>query len=186
MISRRRVVTVSVASLLILSVSSLILVSVVSSQSTTPIQPSSYGVVTLLESTTVNGQFKIQISSTGAGPCFLIRLLALLEAPADSDIVLDSIVLGSHNIIQLSGTSVGPKIVVVAAGSTVGDVVTNLPSFLKFLIVREPTGNDAVLVSSGIGFVLRFSSSTYTSGADVTVLALVTAPTTDTVTLALQ
>jgi len=179
------VVTVSVAFLLILTVSSLIPVPVMS-QGATPIQPSSYGIATLSESATVNGQFRIQISSTGGGPFFLIRLLVVLEAPADSDIILDSILLGSHNVIQVSGTNVVPKIVIVAAGSTVGDVVTNLPSFLKFLIVREPTGNDAVLVSSGIGFVLRFSSSTYTSGADITVLALVSAPTTDSVTLTLQ
>jgi len=182
MISR----SVLAGSLLIITVSSLLLVSIVSGQSTAPIQLSTYGVLTLSESATVNGQIKIQISTTGAGPCFLIRLLAMLEAPVDSDIVLDSIILGSHNIVQIGGTSVGPKIVVIAAGTTVGDVVTDLPSFLNFLIVKDPTGNNAVFVSSGIAFVLRFSSLTYTSGADVTVLALVTAPTTDTVTLALQ
>jgi hypothetical protein len=81
-----------------------------------------------------------------------------------------------------------PKIVVVASGSTIGEVISSLPSYLTPLLVKDPLGNQALVLSggaaSGLTVALRFSSETI--GSVLSTEAIVTAPSNNTITIALS
>jgi hypothetical protein len=69
----------------------------------------------------------------------------------------------------------------VSAGTTVGDVITSLPPYVTVLLVKEPMGNNALVVNGGGGNGLsvgvRFTSQSY--NILVSAEAVVTAPSTD-------
>ena len=74
-----------------------------------------------------------------------------MNRQAGSAILLDTISPDGVNVIQISGYSGPSNVAVVPAGSTMGEVVTTLPSNLAFLIVKDPLGNDAVWANGGAG-----------------------------------
>lgn len=152
-----------------------------------PTRQSDYGVVSVYASQTFMGTLKIKITSDRAAPFFVDRILITMNRQADTDILLDTISPDGTNIIQISGYSGPSKVTVVPAGSTIGEVITALPSNLAFLIVRDPLGNNAVWANGGAGngivVGLRFMSGAYNVGEIISVTALVTAPANATITI---
>lgn len=152
-----------------------------------PTRESDYGVVSVYASQTFMGTLKIKITSDRAAPFFVDRLLITMNRQAGSDILLDTISPDGVNVIQISGYSGPSKVAVVPAGSTIGEVITTIPSNLNFLIVRDPLGNNGVWgnggAGSGIIVGLRFMSGAYDVGEIISVTALVTAPANATITI---
>jgi hypothetical protein len=147
--------------------------------SATPSSLSEYGVVRVCASNSFTGVTKITVTSDNAAPFFVERIYVFLNTRADSDILLDNIVIDGTPTIQISGYSGSTKVVVVPAGFTVGEVINSIPSNLDFLLVRDPLGNSALSAGGGAGngvvAGLRFMSAAYSLGTTVYVIALVTA-----------
>lgn len=157
-----------------------------------PFPLSGYGVVRISagESFASSGGYvRISVSSDGVAPFFVVRVLVMLNAPVEADLVLDSISLDNFPPITISSFS-SPKVVIIQAGTTFGEIITSLPDRLSVLLVKEPMGNNAISVSgganNGIVFVLRFSTGAYNIGSSMTATALVTAPSNSTVTITLS
>lgn len=152
-----------------------------------PTRESDYGVVSVFASQTFMGTLKIKITSDRAAPFFVDRLLITVNRQAGSDILLDTISPDGVNVIQISGYSGPSKVAVVPAGSTIGEVITTIPSNLNFLIVKDPLGNNGVWANGGAGsgiiVGLRFMSGAYDVGEIISVTALVTAPANATITI---
>jgi hypothetical protein len=152
-----------------------------------PALQSDYGVVTVFASQTFLGTLKIKITSDRAATFFVDKILITMNRQASSDILLDTISPDGINTIQISGYSGPSKVTVVPAGSTIGEVVTALPSNLAFLTVKDPLGNNAVWANGGAGngivVGLRFMSGAYDLGQIISVTTLVTAPANATITI---
>ena len=69
----------------------------------------------------------------------------------------------------------------------VGDVIYAIPPYLNFLLVKDPLGNDWLLVanggSEGATIGVRFMSGLYNVGTTVSAIATVLAPSNSTVTM---
>ncbi len=152
-----------------------------------PMPLTQYGVVRVYASIEFTGTAKITITGVGSSPFFVSRLNLFLNGPANFDILLDSLNIDGTGTIQISGFLASSKVVVVPAGLTVGDVVTAVPSFLSFLVMKDPMGNDAIVANSGDGGGLvvgvRFISGGYNVGTVITAIATVVAPANATVTM---
>ncbi len=155
-----------------------------------PLPLTQYGVVRVYASTPFTGTVKIKITSQGSNPFFIERLTLFLSNPADFDILLDSVNVDGTGTIQISGFSASPNVVVVPARSTVGDVVTAIPTFLSFLVVADPMRNEAIVVTGGDGNGLvvgiRFISGGYGAGTTMSAIATVVAPTNAVVTMTMS
>lgn len=149
------------------------------SSNATPARLSEYGVVRVYASNSFTGATKITITSDNAPPFFVERIYVFLNTRADSDILLDNIAIDGTPTIQISGYSGSTKVVVVPAGSTVGEVINSIPSNLDFLLVKDPLGNSALSAGGGAGngivAGLRFMSGAYSLGTTMYVITLVTA-----------
>jgi hypothetical protein len=73
----------------------------------------------------------------------------------------------------------------VSSGSTIGDIISSVPSYMSNLLTKDPMGNVAMFASGSTnGLALGLTSQNGFVGTTFSVLALVVAPTTATVTLA--
>jgi len=143
----------------------------------------SYGVSRISTSEDFSGLLRISIASDGPGPFFLVSLLIILSYPVEADLILDSVTLDSTTV-PLS--NIMPRLIVVPAKSYVGDVVPIMPK-AGFTLVSEPMGNLALAGSGPDGVVIVLKAG-YGSpaGLKVQCVALITAPTTETVTMAVN
>ncbi len=155
-----------------------------------PMPLTQYGVVRVYASIQFTGTAKILVTSQGSSPFFVSRLTLFLNRAADFDILLDSISIDQMGTIQISGFLASSKVVVVPAGLTVGEVVSAMPSFLSFLVMKDPMGNDAIVANSGDGgglvVGLRFMSGAFGAGTVITAVATVVAPSNSTVSMAIS
>jgi hypothetical protein len=152
-----------------------------------PLPLSGYGIVSVSATGALQGTTTVEIHSDGSGVFFVVRVLIILNKPADSDVVLDSIKIDGTSSISISGYSAATKVVIVSAGNLVGELVTSMPSQLAFLVVKEPLGNAGIAVNggdmNGLSFALRYWSGAYYLGTTITAIALVTAPADSTITM---
>ena len=154
-----------------------------------PMPLSEYGVLRLYASVQFTGNARITINSQGGlSPFFVSRLTLFLDRPADVDILLDSINIDGTGLLQVSSSYLpSSKVVVVASGLQVGDVVTSIPSYLSMFIVKDPMGNDALAANGGSGVIigLRFSAggAAVLGPTNISVIATIVAPTNSTVSM---
>jgi len=161
-----------------------------------PVPPkpfSEYGVVRIYASTPFNGRAQITITSREAAPFFVSGLTLFLSVPATSNIILNTINIDNAGAILLSGSGSSPsaQVVVVASGLTYGDIVQSMPSYLSFLMMRDPLGNNAIVAnggscgsgSCGIVITLGFMAGGYGGSTAVTAIATVVAPSDTIVTM---
>jgi len=152
-----------------------------------PMPLSQYGVVRLYASVSFTGTTTITINSQGLTPFFVSRLTLFLNRPADFDVLLDTINIDGTGPIQVSSYLPSSKVVVVASGLQVGDIVSSIPSYLGALIVKDPMGNDALVANGGNGVVIGigFSSGGFGLGTTISAVATIVAPTNSTVTMSM-
>ncbi len=151
-----------------------------------PMPLSEYGVVRLYASVLFTGTAKITINSQGGlSPFFVSRLTLFLNRPADFDVLLDTINIDGTGPIQVSSYLPSSKVVVVASGLQVGDIVNSIPNYLSVFIVKDPMGNDALVANGGSGVVIgiRFSAGGVGLGTTVSAIATIVAPTNATVSM---
>jgi hypothetical protein len=165
-------------------------VSAVPPPSAQPIPLSQYGVVTVSANmTTVGGSstITIRIVCDQNDPFFLDKLIIVLKPAADGDLVLDSMnIAGTGTIIFSSFGMPSPKVVVVPAGIMVGEVLTALPSYAEPILVKEPMGNNAIPANGADGITLNLHFATQSYSITVWAFAIVTAPSSDHVTIAMS
>jgi hypothetical protein len=78
--------------------------------------------------------------------------------------------------------------VIVPSGLTYGDIVQSMPSYLSFLMMKDPLGNNAIVASGGDSGGIIISLGYMTGGGlggstGMTVIATVVAPTDTTVSM---
>ena len=144
---------------------------------------SQYGVVRVYGSITFNGRAQVTIAGSVPGPFFVSALTLFLNVPATANIVLNTINIDSVGSIQLSasGTAAASQVVVVASGSLYGDVVQSIPSYLSFLIMKDPLANNAIVADGGSGggiviTITYMTGTAYGSSVALTAIATVVAP----------
>ena len=192
-LGRRTKVKVLVAVVILVGLASISLRYVLAPPPQIPGAPmllTQYGVVRVYAGIQFTGTAKIAIISQGSSPFFVSRLTLFLNRPADFDILLDSITIDQTGIIQISGFLASSKVVVVPAGLTVGEVVTSMPNFFSFLLMKDPMGNEAIVANSGDGGGLvvgvRFMSGSYNAGTVITAVATIVAPANATVSMTMN
>jgi hypothetical protein len=152
-----------------------------------PMPLTEFGVVRLYASVLFTGSAKITIGSQGAfTPFFISRLTLFLNRPADFDLLLDTINIDGTGALQVSSYLPSSKVVIVASGLQVGDIVTSIPSYLNVFIVKDPMGNDALVANgdSGVVIGIRFASGGVGLGTtNISAIATIVAPTNSTVTM---
>jgi hypothetical protein len=157
--------------------------------SPTPSPPkalSLYGVARIYASVTFTGHAQITITSLEAAPFFVSGLTLFLSLPTTSNIVLTTINIDNTGAIQLSASGSAPssQIVIVPSGLTYGDIVQSMPSYLSFLMMKDPLGNNAIVAnggscgngSCGIVITLGFMAGGYGASTTLLVIATVVAP----------
>ena len=152
-----------------------------------------YGVVRLYASTTFNGRAQITITSREAAPFFVSGLTLFLSLPVTSNIIMNTINIDNTGAIQLSGSGSAPssQIVVVPSGLTYGDVVQSMPSYLSFLMMKDPLSNNAIVAnggscgnaSCGIAITIGFMTGGYGGSTTILAVATVVAPSDTLVTM---
>jgi len=153
-----------------------------------PMPLSEYGVVRLYASMSFTGTAQIIINSQGGlSPFFVSRLTLFLNGPAEFDLLLDTINIDGIGPIQVSSYLPSSKVVVVASGLQVGDIVSSIPSYLSVFIVKDPMGNDALVANGGSGVVIRIrlSSGGVGPGETISAIATIVAPTNSTVAMSM-
>ena len=188
-LARRTRIGITAAALIFVSLAAIGLQYVLAPppSNSAPVPLSQYGVTRVSVRGISQAAITIEILGDGAGPFFIVKILIILNKPADADIVLDSINIDGTGSIPVSGYSAATKVVVVPAGLVVGELIASIPSYLGFLLVKEPLGNVGIAVNAGatngFSFMLRFLSGAYYLGTTITAIALVTAPANATVTM---
>jgi hypothetical protein len=79
------------------------------------------------------------------------------------------------------------RVLVVPSGSTIGDIIASVPSFLSALLAKDPMGNIAMFASGATnGLAFGLTSPNGFVGATYGALAIVAAPSSATVTLSIS
>lgn len=187
-LSRKTRIAILVAAIIVVSLGSIswYVLAPPPPSTNAPTPLTQYGVVRVYASVQFTGNAKITIDSQGAlSPFFISRLTLFLNKPADFDIVLDTINIDGTGVIQVSSYLATSKVVIVASGLQVGDVVTSIPSYLSVFIVKDPMGNDALVANggSGVAIGIRFASGGLSIGTTVSAIATIVAPTNTTVSM---
>ena len=190
-LARRTRVAILAAAIILIGLTSISLSYVLAPPPSTdvPMPLSQYGIVRVYASTQFLGNSKITITSQGTGPFFITRIVLVLNRAADFDILLDTINIDGTGVMQITGFSTSSKVVVVPAGLMVGDVISAIPPYLNFLLVKDPMGNDALIAnggSNGVTIGVRFMSGAYNVGTTVSGIATVLAPSNSTVTMTMS
>ena len=149
-----------------------------------------YGVVRIYASTTLSTRVQITITSREAAPFFVSGLTLFLASAATSNIVLNTINIDGMGPIQVSGgagATPSTQVVVVTAGLTYGDVIQSIPSYLSFLIMKDPLGNNAIVADGGSGggvvIGVGIISGGYAGGGTISAVATIVAPSDTIVTM---
>ncbi len=190
-LARRTRIAILAAAIILIGLTSISLSYVLAPPPSTdvPMPLSQYGIVRVYASTQFLGNSKITITSQGTGPFFITRIVLVLNRAADFDILLDTINIDGTGVMQITGFSTSSKVVVVPAGLMVGDVISAIPPYLNFLLVKDPMGNDALIAnggSNGVTIGVRFMSGAYNVGTTVSAIATVLAPSNSTVTMTMS
>ena len=166
--------------------------------SSLPIPFSNYGVVAVFSSELSSGSGSIstvKLTSNGGGVFFVVKLLILMPVAQESDLYLYSVSVDGFYSINFNQYNLEPRIVVVAAGSTIGDVVSslqtsqqNMGTALNLLLLKDPLGNEGIVVNGGPGngLTVGLTFASETVGAQIAAEAIVTAPSNNTITIALS
>lgn len=150
---------------------------------------SQYGIVRIYASITFTGRAQITITSREAAPFFVSALTLFLSLPTTSNIIMNTINIDSTGAIQLSGSGSAPssQVVVVPSGLTYGDIVQSMPTYLSFLMMKDPLGNNAIVANGGstggIVITLGFMTGGYGASTTITATATVVAPSDTVVTM---
>jgi hypothetical protein len=187
-LSRRTRIAVLAAAIIVVSLASVswYVLAPPPPSTNAPMPLSEYGVVRLYANVLFTGTARITIDSQGGlSPFFVSRLTLFLNKPADFDVLLDTINIDGTGPLQVSSYLPSSKVVVVASGLQVGDVVSSIPSYLSVFIVKDPMGNDALIANGGSGVVIgiRFSSGGAGLGTTISAIATIVAPTNSTVSM---
>jgi len=197
----------AVTCMLLVSLSSVILLNV-QAQTTSPPPPgppsgnapipfTQYGVVTVSATesfSTPSGLVTITLNCNGFGTFFLVKLLFFLNPSGQTDLNIDSINLNGWTY-QFNQYYNAPRVTVVSSGSTVGELLNaltvSLPTQLTALIVvKDPLDNQAIPLSggTGTGFILKLRP--YQGGVTgfgyISAVAVVTAPSNDTISISMS
>jgi predicted small integral membrane protein len=154
--------------------------------SNTPVSLTNYGVTDVYGAVQMSGgTTNIQIYTVGNNaPFFVEKILLMLQTPGQSDIVLQTVTINGVQSWSYATYNNQPRVTLVPQGTTMGDIISSLPSSLSLLMVKDPLGNQALFGSgetSGLTFGIGYSTPLV--GGGVSVLALVVAPSNSTVTL---
>jgi hypothetical protein len=149
-----------------------------------------YGLTTVYASQgkTSIGVITIKVTSDGYGPFFVEKLLIFMNTPAQSNLILANMAIdGLWTITFSQYAQLGvPTVVIIASGSTIGEVVNSLPNYLASLEVKDPLGNPAIVLSGGPGSGLTVGvqfSQQQLGGAPLFAEAIVTAPANNTISM---
>lgn len=161
-----------------------------------PIPISQYGIVMVSDTesfSTPSGIATITLNSNGNGAFFVVKLLIFLNPSGQTDLILDTISVNgySYTFSQYTGA---PKVIVVPSGTTIGEVVnalsTALPSYATLLLVKDPLQNPAFLLSGGTDNALTVKLRPATGGFGgfgyITAVAMVTAPSNNTISISMS
>jgi len=191
-----RTSTVTVA--LAVSLIGLTILSVAGTQSSTPPPPSNlpipvsqYGVVTVYSNEATPptlGTVKINVASNGYGTFFVTKLLVFMNNPQQSDLILSTLSIDGFYTITFSQFYGSPKVVIIPSGSTMGELVSSLPSYLAPILVKDPLGNMAIVMNGGVGNGLAVSLTfgSQSGGGAVSAEGIVTAPSNNTITITMS
>jgi len=191
-----RTSTVTVA--LAVSLIGLTILSVAGTQSSTPPPPSNlpipvsqYGVVTVYSNEATPptlGTVKINVASNGYGAFFVTKLLVFMNNPQQSDLILSTLSIDGFYTITFSQFYGSPKVVIIPSGSTMGELVSSLPSYLAPILVKDPLGNMAIVMNGGVGNGLAVSLTfgSQSGGGAVSAEGIVTAPSNNTITITMS
>lgn len=159
--------------------------------STLPIPLSQYGIVSVYASLGLSlGTIKIQVTSDGSGSFYVMKLLVFMNLAQQTDLTLYTVTIDGFYTVSLSQyyAPQNPKVVIIPAGYTMGEVVSSLPSYLSSLVVDVgPNGNPALLVNGGTGngLTVQLQFATPTSGGTIGAEAIAFAPANDTISVSL-
>jgi hypothetical protein len=183
---------------IIISLLTLAVVQAAPPPSSPAIPFSGYGVVAVFSSEVNSGSENIatvKVTSNGGGEFFVVKLLIFMSVAQESDLILNSLGVDGFYSINFDQYNLEPKIVVIASGSTIGDVVgslqtsqQNVGTALSLLLLKDPLGNQAIVVNGGPGngLTVGLTFASETTGAQISAEAIVTAPTNNTITIALS
>jgi len=152
-----------------------------------PVATTSYGLITVFNSSNfAGGTVTVRISTDSSGPFYVEKAILFLNAPVQADIVLASISVDGAYIFNFNNYFQQPtRVVVLASGSTLGDIIASVPTYMSSLLVKDPLGNQAVFASGATNeLAFGLTSPNGFVGTTFSVLALVVAPSSATVTLA--
>ena len=155
-----------------------------------PVSLANYGVTDVYGVTQMTGgTTNIQIYTAGSNaPFFVEKVLLMLQTPGQSDIILQSVSINGVQSWSYGSYNNQPRVVIVAQGTTLGDIISVLPSSLSLLLVKDPLSQSQALFGSGetSGLTFGIAYSTPLVGGQVSIMALVVAPTNSTVTLSIS
>jgi len=153
----------------------------------TAVAADAYGLITVFNSSNFSGgTVTVRISTDSNGPFYVEKVLVLLNAPVQSDIVLASISIDGAYTFNFNNYFQQPtRVVVVPSGSTIGDIINTVPSYMSSLLIKDPLGNQAMFASGATnGLAFGLTSPNGFVGTTFSILVFVVAPTSTTVTLA--
>ena len=152
-----------------------------------PVAFSQYGVVRVYAITAFNGIATLTITSRQSAPFFISSLTLFLSNSLAQQIVLNTVNVDGTGPIQIYSQQGQTQVIIVPAGLTYGDIVQSIPSYLSFLLVKDPLGNEAIVANggstAGIALGIRTVAGAAPSGATMIAVATVEAPTSTIVTL---
>jgi len=181
--------TIAVA-LMLVCVSCLAIVHAPPPPSTLPIPLSQYGIVSVYSSLGLTlGTIKIQVTSDGSGSFYVLKLLVFMNLAQQTDLTLYTVSIDGFYTVSLSQyyAPQTPKVVVIPAGFTMGEVVSTLPSYLSSMLAKGPNGNPSILVNGGTGngLTVQLQFATPTSGGTIGAEAIAFAPVNNTISVSL-
>jgi hypothetical protein len=151
-----------------------------------PVPTTSYGVITVFNSSNFSGgTVTLRISTDSNGPFYVEKILIFLNGPVQADILLASISIDGAYVFNFNNYFQQPtRVVVVSSGSTIGDIVASVPSYMSSLLTKDPIGNIAMFASGATnGLAVGLTSPNGFVGTTFSALAFVEAPSSATVTL---
>ena len=162
-----------------------------------PIPVSQYGVVTVAATesfSTPSGLVTITLNCNGYGTFFVVKLLFFLNPSGQTDLNIDTLNLNGYTY-TFNQYYNAPRVTVVSSGSTIGELISaltvSLPTQLTNLIVmKDPLDNQAIPLIGGTATGLVLKLRPYQGGVTgfgyISAVAVVTAPSNDTISISMS